>query len=66
MPERAWLGRSHGEPTDQITVKSANSLGGGHSQTWGQIIVPIVAITVGVSTYVYTQYFMEGDDAVAE
>lgn len=57
-PAAAWSSprQSHGEPTDQIVLKSASSLGGGHSQSWGQILVPLTAFTIAVGSYVYMNY----------
>ena len=50
---------SHGEPTDQIKLHTVESLGGGRSQTWAQIFVPLTVATIGVSAFVYLQYFAE-------
>jgi len=50
---------SHGEPTDQIKVKSADELGGERQQTWAQIIVPFTVAVVAASSFIYTQYVME-------
>ena len=60
-PAAAWAKprASHGEPTDQIKLKSASELGGGRSQTWAQILVPLTVAVVAISTYVYMNHFME-------
>lgn len=50
---------SHTEPTNQIKPKTVAELGGGRSQTWAQILVPATVAMVAISTYVYTNYFME-------
>ena len=50
---------SHGEPTDQIKLKSASELGGGRSQTWAQILVPLTVALAAIGTYVYVNHVME-------
>ena len=51
---------SHTEPTTKITLKSVQDLSGARGQSLGQIAVPATVALLGISAYVYTQYFMEG------
>ena len=64
-PAAAWASprAGHDEPTDQITEKT--EFQAGHKQSLGQMLVPALAISVAAAAFVYTQYFMEGDE-VAE
>ena len=49
-----------------IYERALAELQAGHKQSLGQMLVPALAISVAAAAFVYTQYFMEGDEVVAE
>jgi len=51
---------THGEPTTQITAKSAAELDAGHGQSLGQIVVPIVVLTLAACAGAY--YYLYGGE----
>ena len=60
-PAAAWSTpcKTHKEPVEQITIKTASELGGGvSSQTMGQILVPLTAVTLAVLAFLYSQFMM--------
>lgn len=62
LPPAAEWGKpreAHGEPTTQITNKTAAELDGRKGQTLGQILVPLTALVTAISIGIYFNFYAE-------